>query len=87
MAEFKHPINQKVSELQSEITRLTTKFDIINIDVQSVLETMSATTKPCSWQFWMHTYLFLVEDLIQAGIVEEPKNCPLWEEWDKGDKV
>ena len=81
MAEFKHPINEKVSELQSMITRLTGRFDIINIDVHSVLDSQESTTKPCSWHYWMNTYLDLVNELITAGIVEEPKNSGLWDEY------
>lgn len=78
MAEFKHPINEKVSALQSYITSLTGKFDIINIEVQSLLDVIDSTNKPCSWQFWMTKYLELTNELVEAGIVEEPKNNDIW---------
>lgn len=88
MAEFKHPINMKVCELQADILRFTQHCDIIEIDVHSLLETMDSTTKPCSWQFWMDRYMDLVKDLVDAQIIAEPTDSSLWNNWlTKEDQV
>ena len=81
MAEFKYDINRKVSELKSDIVQLTTRFDIIDIDVNVLLDAMDDTSKPCSWQFWMESYLELVSELVRAGIVKEPVNSALYKSY------
>ena len=90
MAEFKYDINRKVAELQSDILKMSTRFDIIDIDVNTLLDAMEDTTKPCSWQFWMDKYFELVDELVRAGIVKEPTNSTLYKSykekgvaWDK----
>jgi hypothetical protein len=81
MAEFKYDINRKAADLNADILHLTTRFDMIDIDVNALLDAMEDATKPCSWQFWMDKYFELVYELVRAGIVKEPVNSTLYKSY------
>ena len=67
-------IFEKTQELNSAVTKMMGRMDIVNIEVNATMTTLAETNGKISDAFLADRYLELVERLVEAGIV-----VPEWE--------